>query len=269
VDTTSGAATAQGGTGRAPTSRSEADAKPLFSAGRRDAVADAGAQLRHPVAGVGAQLRERRQAAHMSLRQFAKKLGVSASFISQLENGKSQPSVATLYLICSALDVTVDELFAEAGAAGATRQTGAARPQVSPPAAHGVDGALADLNAGTVGSSSPVVSKKGRRRLVLDSGVVWEQLSALRETGVDFMFVRYDVGGSSTLDERLTRHTGIEYGYILSGELEITLQFDSYRVRAGESISFDSTTPHRLHNVGTVPVEAIWFVHGRNINHEH
>lgn len=270
MDTTRGTAPAGAGRRtRAP--QPGTDVKPRSAADRRDAVADADAQLRDPVAGVGAQLRERRQASGMSLRQFAKTLGVSASFISQLENGKSQPSVATLYMICSALDVTVDELFAEAGAAGATPAPAdsGVRTRVPRSEARGVDGALADLNDVRPDYTSPVVGKTGRRRLVLESGVVWEQLSAVRETAVDFMFVRYDVGGSSTLDERLTRHTGIEYGYIISGELEITLQFDTFRVRAGEAISFDSTTPHRLHNVGRVPVEAIWFVHGRNLNHEH
>jgi quercetin dioxygenase-like cupin family protein len=117
--------------------------------------------------------------------------------------------------------------------------------------------------------SNPVVPPTGRRKLVLDSGVTWEQLSAIRETAVDFMFVRYDVGGSSTVDEQLIRHSGVEYGYLLSGELVVMLGFDTYRVRAGEAISFDSTTPHRLDNVGDVPAEAIWFVHGRSVNHEH
>lgn len=117
--------------------------------------------------------------------------------------------------------------------------------------------------------STPVVGPERRRRLVLDSGVTWEQLSAIREAAVNFMFVRYDVGGSSVLDEQLIRHSGVEYGYVISGELAVTLGFDVYRVGAGEAISFDSTTPHRLDNAGEVPVEAIWFVHGRNARHEH
>ena len=72
------------------------------------------------------------------------------------------------------------------------------------------------------------------------------------------MFVRYDVGGSSTMEGRLIRHVGTEYGYVLSGTLEVTLGFDTYRLSAGDSISFDSSRPHRLANVGDVPVEAIW-----------
>jgi transcriptional regulator with XRE-family HTH domain len=228
---------------------------------------------REPVAGVGAQLRERRQAAGLSLRQFAKTLGVSASFISQLENGKSQPSVATLYQICSALGVTVDELFAALGTSAAQPSRPTATAKAAPAPVSRADlrnfyGALADDDS-TMDASTPVVGLERRQKLVLDSGVTWEQLSAIRETAVDFMFVRYDVGGSSVLDEQMIRHSGVEYGYVISGELAVTLGFDVYRVRAGEAISFDSTTPHRLDNVGEIPVEAIWFVHGRNAKHEH
>ena len=60
---------------------------------------------------VGARIRARRLARGISLRQFARDLEVSASFISQLETGKAQPSVATLFAICGALDIATDELF--------------------------------------------------------------------------------------------------------------------------------------------------------------
>src|ERR1700734_4145738 len=60
---------------------------------------------------VGARLRERRLERGITLRQFARDIEVSASFISQLETGKAQPSVATFYSICAALDISIDELF--------------------------------------------------------------------------------------------------------------------------------------------------------------
>jgi len=227
---------------------------------------------------VGSQLRASRLAAGLSLRQFARNLGVSASFISQIENGKSQPSVATLYMICSELNLSVDELFANAGAAeaGAEPDRSIAAPALARPvpgAGAGTSsfhGALAELSAlPAAHTDGPVVTAAQRRRLVLDSGVTWEQLSPMREVAVDFLFVRYAVGGSSVANQELTRHSGVEYGYIISGTLEVSLGFETYEVNAGESISFDSATPHRLTNRGDAPVEAIWFVHGRNTTHEH
>lgn len=258
------------------------------------AEAPAAADRREAVAGVGAQLRTRRAAAGLSLRQFAKMLGVSASFISQIENGKSQPSVATLYQMCSALDITVDELFsaastapapardaavggsaAEGGAQGPANGPGAtvtraARPPQAGRRGGDISAALASMNGAEPEQDSPVVTPDRRRRLVLDTGVTWEQMSSIHERLVDFMYVTYDVGGSSTGGELLTRHSGVEYGYIISGELEITLSFETYKLGPGDAISFDSSTPHRLDNVGQVPVVAIWVVHGRGVRgHEH
>lgn len=225
---------------------------------------------------VGSRLRDRRKEVGLSLRQFARDLGVSPSFISQIENGKSQPSVATLYMICSALDLSIDELFGKAEhaeSAGSTSpatevpdRTDATAPR---PDTHTFSGALARLDAMRSEHGSPVVTAAQRRRLVLDSGVTWERLSSAHEAAIDFLFVRYDVGGSSVPDDKLTRHAGIEYGYVISGTLEIALGFETYEISAGESVSFDSSTPHRLTNRGDVPVEAIWFVHGRNPTHEH
>ncbi|HEY1571743.1 MAG TPA: XRE family transcriptional regulator [Pseudonocardiaceae bacterium] len=223
--------------------RSTGDGEVPVPADRRDAIMS-----------VGAKLRERRLAAGVSLRQFARDLGVSPSLVSQIENGKSQPSVATLYMICSRLDVSIDELFSNAGDP----------PPVAETDTHTFRGALAALNEPQQRGTSPVVEPRQRRRLVLDSGVTWEQLSAAHGSAVDFLLVRYEVGGSSVPGEHLTRHSGIEYGYIISGTLDVSLGFETYRIGPGDAISFDSATPHRLTNNGDVPVEAIWFVHGRN-----
>lgn len=227
---------------------------------------------REAAVSVGAQLRDRRLEFGLSLRQFARDLGVSPSFVSQIETGKSQPSVATLYTICSALGLSVDELFGRTAApeskpVGAPGAGSAESAAAVPGGGSGVGsfhGALDRLSKLPTDQETPVVTPAQRRRLVLDSGVTWEQLSAVHGAAVDFLFVRYDVGGSSVPGEKLTRHEGVEYGYVISGTLEVTLGFECYQVRAGESVSFDSSTPHRLTNAGDVPVEAIWFVLGRD-----
>jgi len=228
---------------------------------------------------IGARLRARRLAHGISLRQFARDLDVSASFISQLETGKAQPSVATLFAICNALGIASDDLFDsystegdsndEASSNGTTvvksnddlgdRTDAANNPWMSA----SVLGVLPESLTITADSTEhrapqPVVHPDERKVLVLDSGVTWESLTTIRNQRTDFVFVRYDVGGSSTIEGRLIRHVGTEYGYILSGTLEVTLGFDTYQLNAGDSISFDSTRPHRLANIGDVPVEAIW-----------
>lgn len=216
---------------------------------------------------IGTRLRARREASGISLRQFARDLDVSPSFISQLETGKAQPSVATLFAICEALGIATDDLFdndattnrftTNATTRGGTDATNNSWRTVTS------FGTLSSpvrttRSSEDTPSTSPLVHPHERKVLVLDSGVTWESLTTTRSEKADFMFVRYEVGGSSTMEDRLIRHVGTEYGFILSGTLEVTLGFETYRLTAGDSISFDSSRPHRLANVGSIPVEAVW-----------
>ena len=58
-------------------------------------------------------------------------------------------------------------------------------------------------------------------------------------------------------------HDGYEYGFVLSGVIEITVGDEVFVLREGESLGFDSTIPHVLRNPGPNAFEGIWFVHGR------
>lgn len=103
-----------------------------------------------------------------------------------------------------------------------------------------------------------------RQRIRLASGVIWERLTTRSEPGVEFLYVIYEVGGASSAEHEYQRHAGHEWGYVISGELKVTIGFNEYLLEPGDSISIDSTTPHRLTNVGDTPVHAIWFVLGRD-----
>ena len=63
---------------------------------------------------IGARLRAARLAQGLSLRGVAEAVGVSASLVSQVETGKTQPSVSTLYAMVSHLGISMDDLL-EAG----------------------------------------------------------------------------------------------------------------------------------------------------------
>jgi quercetin dioxygenase-like cupin family protein/DNA-binding XRE family transcriptional regulator len=106
----------------------------------------------------------------------------------------------------------------------------------------------------------PVVRPAERDVLTLDSGVVWERLGQVPGTHVDFLRITYQPGGTSSTSGQLMRHSGTEYGHLLSGELILTLGFDEHRLVAGDSVSFNSTTPHGYRNEGTEPAVGIWFV---------
>jgi transcriptional regulator with XRE-family HTH domain len=192
---------------------------------------------------IGSRLREERERARISQRELARRLGVSASLISQIESGQSKPSVSTLYAIVSELGVSLDHIFQ-------------VHRSASPASGEAVE---ARRGAG----GGPVVRPPERHVIELDSGVRWERLTSHRHEDVDFLHVIYDVGGSSAADHRLMRHPGREYGFVISGRLHVRLGFDEHELGPGDSIAFDSTLPHRLWNGGDEPVHGIWFVVGR------
>jgi mannose-6-phosphate isomerase-like protein (cupin superfamily) len=106
-----------------------------------------------------------------------------------------------------------------------------------------------------------IVRPADRPRLVMDSGVIWEQLASNSHRNLDFMEIIYPAGSSSTNDGRMLRHQGMEYGYLLSGLLEITYGFDTYTLNPGESMALDPSVPHLLTNPGVIPARGIWVVH--------
>jgi transcriptional regulator with XRE-family HTH domain len=193
---------------------------------------------------IGSRLREERERATISQRELARRLGVSASLISQIESGQSKPSVSTLYAIVTELGVSLDHIF----------QVHEHELSLATAAEGGTDG-----DAGV-----PVVHPAERHVVELDSGVTWERLTSHQHEDVDFLHVIYDVGGSSGPDERLMRHPGREYGHVISGYLGVQLGFEQHELGPGDSIAFDSTMPHRLWNLGDEPVHGIWFVVGRD-----
>jgi transcriptional regulator with XRE-family HTH domain len=218
------------------------------------------------------RLKRARHKAGMSLREVSRQLGVSASFLSQIENGKSTPSVATLYSMAQLLGVTIDELF--------SGEQADAGPEQSPPASQDPHPAAVSpdaLNGGPISRSalgSPadawpgdqvrsrisVTRPGGRKRLEMDTGVVWEQLATNTGAELDFMWIFYPPHSTSTNDKRMLQHSGSEFGYLLDGELEVTVGFEVFTLRAGDAIGFDSSTPHLLTNKTDRPARGIWFV---------
>jgi transcriptional regulator with XRE-family HTH domain len=222
----------------------------------KPALEDRRGRTKRPEVGedVGRRLRARREEQGLSLRELARRLGMSPSAISQIETGKSRPSVSTLYAIVSELGMSLDELFSGAGLEGPATEASANAPVATrardsePPASEGRN-----------------VQRAGNRRSIeLETGVHWERLTPYADPEADFLFVTYDVDGSSCVGDRFMRHPGREYGLVLSGTLEVTVGFDQHVLGPGDSICFDSTVPHCLRTVGSEPVQGVWLVIGRH-----
>ncbi|ANS32268.1 hypothetical protein R1CP_38865 (plasmid) [Rhodococcus opacus] len=184
-----------------------------------------------------ARLRAARMAADLGVRELSRRVGISASMLSQIENGRTEPSVATLYSLVSALSISLDELL-DVGKAGNAPKDG--------------------------GSLSPVVSSADRAVLVMDSGVKWERLTAGVDPLVDALLVTYPPGSGSSANGGLMSHSGREYAYLMSGRLTVHIGFEKFVLEPGSSVSFDSSVPHSYVNEGAEEACGLWHVVGRN-----
>ncbi|HZR95037.1 MAG TPA: cupin domain-containing protein [Gaiellaceae bacterium] len=193
---------------------------------------------------LGPRLRAIRLRQGIGLRELARRLDLSPSSISQIETGKIRPSVRTLYALASAFGVTVDEvLFNEPPPPARTGPAAAARTPTEP--------------------GLTVQRAAERPAIALNSGVKWERLMFWADEDVEFLEATYLPGGASSPDDSFVRHNGHEFGHVLSGTLRVVVGFDEFVLEAGDSITFPSSTPHRLSNDGTETVRAVWVVRGR------
>ena len=185
---------------------------------------------------------------------------MSASLISQIETGKTEPSINTLFAMVSELELSVNEIvFDSRQDAGPAAESSRAQAHERSDAVSRPAGEPAPADA----TRSPVQRSTSRTSISLESGVSWQRLTAQPDHNVDFLYLRYPPGSESTPPDSLMRHNGTEYGYILAGTLQVSIGFDTYEIGPGDTIAFDCTQPHRFATVGDETVEAVWFVVGR------
>ena len=188
-----------------------------------------------PVAeALGARIRHQRQAAGLTVRGMAASIGVSPSRLAG-RTRSGDALVATLWSIATELGLPVADLFSDS------------------------DVEIGRAPSGSDGSC-PVQPHETRKAITLAGGVRWERLTATPESELDFIYVVYPPGAASCAENALTRHGGREFGYVIGGTLAVEMGFEEYILRANDSISFDSATPHRLRAVGDEAAVAVWAV---------
>lgn len=149
----------------------------------------------------------------MTLTELAGKTGVSASFLSQIERGVSEPSLSTLGKIAGALGVSMFQFLPN------------------------------DRD------DNPVVRKDERKRIAIPkSNVIYELLSSGPNKKMEMIQGRL-LPGEVSSEEPLT-HPCEECTLVLKGRLEVVLGERRYVLEEGDCIYFDSTTPHLLRNAG-------------------
>jgi len=182
--------------------------------------------LPHSAEQLGLGLRHARHMRGMRLKDLAVAAGCSESMLSKIETGNVVPSLNLLRRIVGALDVSILGLFGAADASERMVQRAGSRPKVA------------------VGRVGPLPS-------------VMLELLAPRDAGVMLEANIHTVspGGSSAGP---TSHVGEEFGYVLDGVLDLTVDGETTTIGRGDSFYFRSERPHSYCNPGDVPARVLW-----------
>jgi transcriptional regulator with XRE-family HTH domain len=205
--------------------------------------------------GLGYRLRQVRSARGISVRELARRAGCSASLVSQVERGVTAPSAGVVYTLANELGISLDFLF---GAGDV--ETSELPPLPGSDGAAPLHPAVRSWGRATGPEGAGVVQRAGDRNSIeLSTGVRWDRLTPSHDSRVDFIEVVYAPGGQSSENGRAIRHDGREYLYVLQGELEAVVGFDTLRLSEGDSLAFDPETPHHYRNPsnGTVRVLSV------------
>lgn len=197
---------------------------------------------------VGERIRLARESRGMSVRELSRRVDVSPSHVSQVERGLASFSVRALYTIVSELGISMDSLFEET----APDSDETPFPEDDAVVTRSTDTSLEEAGI--------VLRHEDRPTISLSSGPRWERLTAKPESNAEFIDVIYAPAPGAEPPADFVRHDGREYGVIIRGELNVQVGFGTALLRPGDSISFDSSIPHRFWNSGADEVQAVWFV---------
>ncbi len=167
----------------------------------------------------GQRFRRLRLKRGLSLAQVARATGVSVGFLSALERGQMRSSIATLRRIARFYRTNILSLFEAAG-------------------------------------ENPRVVKPGQRKVLETTPGVRMELLAWGHTAMEPHLFRIKPGGGSG---ESYSHEGEEFLHVLRGEFEIWLnETEHYRLKRGDSLYFESSTPHRWGNPGRGEARVLW-----------
>jgi len=167
----------------------------------------------------GQRFRRLRTRRGLSLAQVARATGVSVGFLSALERGQMRSSIATLRRIARFYRTNILSLFETAG-------------------------------------DNPRLVRPNQRKVLETTPDVRMELLAWGNTVMEPHLFRIKPGGGSG---ESYSHEGEEFLHVLRGQFEIWLDGkEHYQLKRGDSLYFESSTPHRWKNPGRKETWLLW-----------
>ena len=174
------------------------------------------------IASIGKAVNGLRTAKGLTLQVLSKRSNLSVSMLSLIERGKASPSIGSLVVLASALGVE-----------------------------------MADLLGNGHAKADKLVSRAEDQKVVKTTdGVLRRIVKTDPEHGLEIAINEYDVATANS--PKPVKHQGFEYGMVLQGELQITVDGAKHNLMPGDLISYPSTHPHRIANTGGKRARALW-----------
>lgn len=171
---------------------------------------------------LGKTVQRLRKAYNLSLSDLAEQSGVAKSIISQIERNETNPTLATIWRLSQALDVSIDRVLAAS-------------------------------------EDEPFVQKLGRADtplLVSDDGKVRLSIIGWMETveWLQWYDLRAQPGG--VLQSEGQQRGSVECLSVLAGEAEVTIGDKIEHARTGETLRYRCDRPHSVRAVGDTDLHA-------------
>jgi len=175
---------------------------------------------------LGGRIRELRRAQGRTLQSVAEAVGISVSYLSQIERNVSRLPIGILKTISDELGVHMNWFF----------PTGSVGPDEE---------------------RDVIVRAANRRNLTFTGlGITEELLSPNLAGPLELLISTIHPGA----DSEFYSHDGAEAGLVMQGTLQLWIDDRQFQLEPGDSFAFPSTTAHRCANTGTVPVKVLWVI---------
>ena len=177
---------------------------------------------------IGTFIKKRRKEMNMTLQQMADKTGLSAGYLSLLERGMNSPTIDNLHKICRAIDTTMIEL-------------------------------LSDME------NDKLCIKKNERTAYFSvpGKLLYESLTEGNRS-----LVCTNVTVCDEEEHVFGRHITDEFGVVISGTLEVTIDRNVYEMHEGDAIFIPAGSCHSFRRLGSEQCSSIWISPSSRLPHE-
>jgi transcriptional regulator with XRE-family HTH domain len=175
---------------------------------------------------IGKKLRQLRLRKKIALVDLGKHAGLSASLLSQLENGKLVPTLSTLARLAMVFDVSLDHFF----------------------------GAKKKRQLFALIRAEERIKFPDRPDSPLPSYFFENLAYACQDKSIQVYLAEFPNRAPSEVTEHL--HEGAEFVFVLEGEVTIRYEDEDHELRTGDSVYFDPSEPHSYRGVSKTPARA-------------